>query len=504
MLREIATALKARPATTLVLTLIVVGAGAIGGAAMQWRPTNARPALACAGEYADTLQPYVPANERPIARSPGEYTYLVRNTARYECPYYGPDGKLRKRPVDTREHGTAFAYEVDGDETYLVTNEHVAVWPEVTDSRSKVAGVAEGCKRVDSKLRIVQDEQTEEETGQIPLKLIAADPRLDAAILKAGRRLTVLPYAIGKSQALRQGNAVEVRGFPLGLLHAVNTGKVVNPYDLDVEQGWDHVDFVIDALLSEGNSGSPVLALSCRTGRLELVGMYHAGYKEASALNVVVGIDQMREFMTKKRRIPRASSEGASPGVAERRRVEDRLAGGILPLFAFGGLTIVVERAPDLLRYHVYGRAFPLDDRRIAIFEDRPAAGRFGTIGRLSVHGDGGWRSSVLEELGDDEQDLLTRYFDALRLHVLRVMEHRRLMNAGDAGDERRRLRDLGKLLDRQALPERELGANLLDLIERLAPGREGPLVGQNSAGRDAGPPPPPPTLSAEPLPTSL
>ncbi|HEY0705921.1 MAG TPA: serine protease, partial [Polyangia bacterium] len=381
------------------------------------------------------------------------------------------------------------------------TNEHVAVWPEVTDSRSKVPGVAEGCKRVDSRLRIVQDEQTEEETGQIPLKLVAADPRLDAAILKAGRRLTVLPYAIGKSQALRQGNAVEVRGFPLGLLHAVNTGKVVNPYDLDVEQGWDHVDFVIDALLSEGNSGSPVLALSCRTGRLELVGMYHAGYKEASALNVVVGIDQLREFMSKKRRIPRASSEGGSPGVAERRRVEDRLNGGGLPIFSFGGLTIVVERAPDLLRYHVYSRAFPLDDRRIAILEDRPVAGRFGVIGRLSVRGDGGWRSSTLEKLGDDEQDLLTRYFDALRLHVLRVMEHRRLVGAGDVPEDRRRARDLAKTLDRQALAERELGANLLDLVERLAPGRDGPIVGQN---RDAGPPPPPPTLSAEPLPVSL
>ncbi|HEY0708023.1 MAG TPA: hypothetical protein VGG33_14565, partial [Polyangia bacterium] len=117
--------MKARPATTLVLTLAVAGVGAVVGAVMQWRPTIARPALACAGEYADTLQPYLPANERPIARSTGEYTYLIRNSARYECPYYGPDGKLRKRPVDVREHGTAFAYEVEGDETYLVTNEHV-------------------------------------------------------------------------------------------------------------------------------------------------------------------------------------------------------------------------------------------------------------------------------------------------------------------------------------------------------------------------------------------
>src|SRR6185503_8080604 len=117
--------------------------------------------------------------------------------------------------------------------------------------------------------------------------------------------------------------------------------------DHDVEQGWDHVDFVVDALLSEGNSGSPVLALSCATGKLELVGLYHAGYKEASALNVVVGIDQLREFMAKKRRIPRASTEGPSLSAVERRRLEQRLDTGTLPLFYFGGLTILVEHADD-------------------------------------------------------------------------------------------------------------------------------------------------------------
>ena len=144
-----------------------------------------------------------------------------------------------------------------GQETYLLTNEHVAVWPEVTDARNRVTGVSDGCKRVEARLRIVHDERDEEEVGQIPLKLVAADARLDAAVLKAPQPLSVLPYRIGRSAALRQGNAVEVRGFPLGLLHAVNTGKVVNPYDHDVEQGWDHVDFVVDALLSRGQLGQP-------------------------------------------------------------------------------------------------------------------------------------------------------------------------------------------------------------------------------------------------------
>ena len=58
--------------------------------------------------------------------------------------------------------------------------------------------------------------------------------------------------------------------------------------DRDQEQGWDHVDFVVDALLSEGNSGSPVLAASCKSRELELVGVYHAGYSLANrTLDVV-------------------------------------------------------------------------------------------------------------------------------------------------------------------------------------------------------------------------
>jgi len=109
----------------------------------------------------------------------------------------------------------------------------------------------------------------------------------DAAILKASQRLTILPYKIGKSAGLRQGNAVAVRGFPLGVMQAVSSGKVVNPYDRDQEQGWDHVDFVIDALLSAGNSGSPVFAVSCRTSEPELMGVFHAGYADATALNVL-------------------------------------------------------------------------------------------------------------------------------------------------------------------------------------------------------------------------
>jgi serine protease Do len=287
---------------------------------------------------------------------------------------------------------------------------------------------------------------------------------------------------------MRQGNAVQVRGFPLGLIRAVNTGKVVNPYDLDQEQGWNHVDFVTDALLSEGNSGSPVLALSCKTAELQLVGMYHAGYKGHSALNVVVGIDQLREFMTKKRRVPRTSSPEGNPAMSttERKRVKDTLATGALPLFEFGGLHVMADAQGDQLLYHVYGRDFPLDDRRIAVLEDRPGAAGTGEIARLWVRGDSGLREWQAKDLGADEKDFLVRFGEALRFQMIRVMGYRRTLASPNAFEERRRGRELLRTIERQVMPARELSGSLVDLVERLGPARD-PAVATATA--DAGVP---------------
>jgi S1-C subfamily serine protease len=454
---------------------------------------SATTALACDGEYADTLQAQS-LRTREIEQGPkGQYSYLVRSTAKYECPFFGPDGKLRRRRVQASELGTAFAYEQVGSDTYLFTNEHVASWPEVTDTIHRVDGVPEGCKRVEDKLRIVRDERDDFEPGQIVLARVAVDPLLDAAILKASQKMTVLPFRIGKSAGLRQGNMVEVRGFPLGVMQAVSSGKVVNPYDRDQEQGWDHVDFVIDALLSEGNSGSPVLAVSCKSRDLELVGVYHAGYKGHNALNVVVGIDQLIDFMRKKKRVPRAlSPEGATgaPGVAERARIRDALGAGTLPLFDFGGLTVRAEVADGVLLYHVYGRQFPLDERRVAVIEDLPKDAAFGELGRLWVQGSTGWRDWPPSALGTDERDLLGRVGDSIRLQLLHTIDYRRALANPASADERRHGRDLSRAIARDTPLARDLAANLLETADRLSVGRETAPVASTSEA-----PPPPSAL---------
>jgi hypothetical protein len=123
------------------------------------------------------------------------------------------------------------------------------------------------------------------------------------------------------------------------------------------------------------------------------------------------------------------------------------------------------------------------------VLEDRPSAKSFGELGRLLVHGDGGWREAGQGKLGEDDRDLLARVMDALRLHMLRVLEYRRLVDAADTADERRCAREIRKALERQTLPERELVQNLIDLIERLAPSRDQPVAGNTV---DAGVPGPP------------
>src|SRR5262245_30695041 len=482
----------------LLGALIVTG---IGFDLVTRSRLSATTALLCEGEYADTLQ-VQSIRTRDLEQGPrSQYSYLVRSTAKYECPFFGPDGKLRRRRVQASELGSAFAYEQAGGETYLLTNEHVAAWPEVTDALHRIEGVPEGCKRVEDKLRIVRDERDDFEAGQIALSRVAVEPLLDAAILKAQQKLTIMPYRVGKSARLRQGNVVEVRGFPLGVMQAVSSGKVVNPYDRDQEQGWDHVDFVIDALLSEGNSGSPVLAASCKSRDLELVGVYHAGYKGHGALNVVVGIDQLVEFMRKKRRIPRAiSAENApgAPGTAERNRVKEMLTGGTLPLFDFGGLVVRVEISDGAILYHVNGRQVPLDERRIAVIEDLPKSGAFGEIGRFWVVSGAGWREWPPAALGADERDLLGRVGDSIRLQLVHTIDYRKAIANPSSVEDRRRGREITRTITRDLPLARDLAANLLETADRLSASRE---AAQTPAATAAATPTttPPPTAPLPP-----
>ena len=434
----------------------------------------ASPTPYCAGDYADDFAA-LSRQAREFEQAQPPYTYCIRSTAVYECPSYAADGTLKRARKKVVAHGTGFAYrQVDG-ETLLVTNEHVADWPAVTDAEHPVDEVPPGCKRVSDALRIVDDESDAYEPDDVPLSRVVVDPQLDIAVLRAKGSLPVMPWKLGRSAALRERNVVDVRGFPLGVLRANNVGKVVSAYDHDDQRDWDHDDFVVDALLSPGNSGSPVFAISCRTGEFELVGVYHAGYEGGSALNVVVGVDQLRELLSTLKRSPRdrADAKAAVLAHADRDRLLEhaRRPGGAF--FPFGNLVAIVQaRSDGGLVFEIEGREFPFRTTPALVLEDLPAEGTgFGAEGRMWAGNRQGLREVGRSDLDAETLAQLGRLLEALRREALLSSGYRaaarRAMSSRAAFQEAARLE---RAVRHSAATRQDLGQSAIELSERLCP----------------------------------
>jgi serine protease Do len=362
-----------------------------------------------------------------------QFVFSIRNTATYEHVYYGRDGKLRRAYVRSVVHGTGFAYRVRDGETLIITNQHVAERPDVTDDDHAVDGVPPGSKKVREQLKIVRNEDDDYEPGHVALAKVLTDAPADIAIVKAHKLLPLMPFRFGRSGALRAGNLVQVRGFPLGAFSALSMGKVVNPYTEDTEKGWSHSDFVIDALLSAGNSGSPVFAVSCRTSEPELVGVFHAGYTEAAALNVVVGIDQLREELDTLK-VPRRDGGLRSEITAQDR---DRVVKELFAdqshglTFPFGGRA-VLARLVDLgtLRFTVLDEDYPMVTRESLALVDRSQSG-FGTLDTVVVLVDGAPAEVSGSALEPEMRDHFEKLYDALWHQLLGVVDYRARLSRG-------------------------------------------------------------------------
>jgi serine protease Do len=408
----------------------LVAAPATAAKAPPQKPSEAAqkgPALPplCDGDYADAVPAAQAAQILDSAKQ--QFVFAIRNVATYEHVYYGRDGKLRRTYVRAVAHGTGFAYQVKDGDTLLVTNEHVANRPDVTDDEHAVEGVPSGSKKVREQLKIVRDEDDDYEPGHVPLAKVLSDPAADIAIVKARKRLPMMPFRIGRSSALRPGNLVQVRGFPLGAFAAVNTGKVVNPYTPDTEHGWSHSDFVIDALLSAGNSGSPVFAVSCHTSQPELVGVFHAGYTDAAALNVVVAIDQLREEL-ETLKVPKRDSVFHPEVTAQDRDriVKELLADNAHAItFPFGGRAAVANLVdPTTLRIDVLDDEFPLLAREALAFVDRGQNG-FGTLDGVVVRVDGAPTEVAARALDGEVREHFEKLYDSLWQQLVGVLEYR-------------------------------------------------------------------------------
>ncbi|HEY6002781.1 MAG TPA: serine protease [Anaeromyxobacter sp.] len=329
----------------------------------------------CTGRYADSLAAMTATARSREARPAADYVYCLRATAVYEHVSYGRGGKLRRHYHTKVRHGTGFAYRQKGGEWLLATNQHVVAFPEVTGDGADLEGVPPGSRRVRAEVKLVANEAEPDGPDQPRLAAVVEDEALDVAVLASKRPLRIMPYRLGRSADLRVGNAVLVRGFPLGAFPAANGGRVITVGQRDFERGWDHEDFAVDALLNLGSSGSPVLAVSCETGEPELVGIYHAGYRGAQGLNVVVAVDGLRRVLEDLSAPARPAPERVSG--ADPREARAALASGPL-VMPFGGRALRVERDGDAVRFGVLDAAFPLSNRVEVSILDRgaPAAGR--------------------------------------------------------------------------------------------------------------------------------
>ncbi len=428
----------------------------------------------CPGEYADEFAALSrSARDYDLQQQP--YTYCIRSSAVYECPFYAPDGALRRTQRRVVAHGTGFGLRQEGGDTLIVTNEHVAEWPAVTDGEHPVDDVPPGCRRVSDALRIVEKEGDDYERDDIPLARAVADPQLDVAVLRANRALPVLPWRIGRSAALRERNVVDVRGFPLGVLRANNAGKVISAYDHDEQRDWDHDDFVIDALLSPGNSGSPVFAISCRTGEFELVGVYHAGYAQGSALNVVVGVDQLRDLLATLKRPPRARRDPvlAVDAAGARLRLFDQAQVTGRASFPFGFLVGWVRaRGDGALVFEVMSRDFPLQSVPALVLEDLPprTGSGFGSAGKIWAGNRQGLREIDKGALDAETQGQIGRLLEALRRDALLAVSYRAAARAVTSRERFQEMTRLERAARRSAASRQYLAQGAVDLAERLCP----------------------------------
>ena len=364
-----------------------------------------------------------------------QYSYLVRSSAKYECPFFGPDGKLRRRRVQASELGTAFAYEAVGNDTYLLTNEHVAVWPEVTDGLHRIEGVPEGCKRVEDKLRIVRDERDDFEPGQIALPARGGrpaagrgdpegEPEADRVALQDRQERRAAPGERGRRARLpagRDAGGVQRQGRqPL----RSRSGTGLGPRRLRRRRA-----AVRGKLRQPGD------------GRVVPLARAGAGRRLPRRLQGPQRAERRRRHRSAHRVHAQEAARPARAGVGgiagragsrrARRASRRRCRAGTLPLFDFGGIVVRAEPIDSALLYHLYGRQFPLDDRRIVVIEDLAKSGAFGEMGRLWVLGPTGWREWPPGALGTDERELLGRVVDSIRLQM--VHTHRLPPRAGQS-----------------------------------------------------------------------
>lgn len=411
----------------------------------------------CSGQYSDFLGTMSLKN-RQFENSPAaSYTYRIRNTVTYEHVYYGKNGKVLRNTLKNTYYGTGFAYLKKGGEYYLATNQHIVEMPEVTETASSVEGVPVGARKIKEVLEIVRNRKNSVKKEYIPLKMVVSDESLDIAVLKTRTPLNVMPYSQGDSSAIKSGDIIIAKGYPLGIFSATNTGRVTAINLVDTDGKWNHNDFATDALLNDGNSGSPVLAISCRTGELELVGIYHAEYSDGKGMGLVIGINDLRELLETFKIPQRKTREHMSL-----RAVLDIIRAVPSPVFIpFANQVVRIDIKGDDLHFAILSDDFPLEATEQVVIISRALDQ---SVKALLLPNRYGKTEIPWDKLNSIVKDQIQRLNDAIWQQVGTVVEYRQLSQlAGESADARKDMSSLGAKI-RRAKSEQSVIMNNVDL----------------------------------------
>ena len=143
-------------------------------------------------------------------------------------------------------------------------------------------------------------------------EVIGVAPERDLAVIRVAAT-NLVPIRIGKSSALRLGDAVVAIGYPLGLGGPTVTRGIVSGLDRTVEpEGAARLEGLLqtDAAINPGNSGGPLVDIAGR-----LIGINTAVARQQDAENIGFAI-AIEEALPVIERIKRPSAAHAWFGVA--------------------------------------------------------------------------------------------------------------------------------------------------------------------------------------------
>lgn len=428
----------------------------------------------CSGRYADNTEVLKKEIIDFEKSQRSNYAVCIRNTTVYEQIFYSEDGKINKRPIKYVIHGTAFPIEKKGGTVYFLTNEHIANQPFVTTESNRLEGVPFGAKKVSETIKIVQNENDTFEKNFIELKVTAIAPELDAAILEGKVNIEPIPYKVGSSSELRTGNVVMIKGFPLGIFNVSNSGKVININVEDNDGEWHHTDFIVDAQLNTGQSGSPVFAINCQTGEYELVGIFHAFYSEGKGLNLVVGIDELIDFIKNKKSIlPDPQKEFSFFSTQEQFKIISYLLDPKnLKFFQFGDNIFNVILSKDRsITIEIYSQHFPTYTVPIFAMIDRHIKG-YGDVDEIIIFRSFSHKEIIYSwEFSEELKRNLNEVYKEIWMQIKRTIDYRNIIPIGsESEDYNRRMQsrysEIKKMHDKQAQKLEQL----LFEIEKIQP----------------------------------